>query len=899
MTAQQKIRDLTEDEIAQALSYLSPHDRDTWVKMSFAIKSELGDGGFETWDSWSRGAGDDYNEASARHVWKSGKVGGKVTIATLVWEAQQQGFKLEAPEDAKLDEEQAEERKRVRAEARAKSAKEERERRAAALVQAEAIWAGAAPATAHPYLTKKQVQSYDLRVGQWPLRKKTGEVYGMADNVLLIPMRNAKGQLTSLQGVYDRMPTGYTQGKTYLKDGEKSGSWFMIGQITEGCKIAFCEGYATGATIHELTGWTVIVCFDRGNLTTVAEQIRPNTPGIEMVICADNDQYHGEGKTNDGVLDARRAGAAIGAKVLIPQFANLEGEPTDFNDLYAREGKDETLFQLGFEPAKPKTIEAANDNDPFYPLGYNRGEYFYLVTGTKQITKLTASQHSKAHMMQLAPLSYWMTEFPAKTGVSWDTAADEFMRACEARGVFSPDVIRGRGAWLDQGRTVFHFGSHLWVDGSLMAVTAIKSKYVYEMDMPINSQADTPLSDADGQMLVDTAKRFRWSKPASAALLAGFVALAPLCGALRWRPHCWITGGAGCGKTTVLNDFAHYLLGGKDIFAQGNSTEAGIRQTLGSDALPVLFDESEQNNEREVGRVQNVLSLIRQASTESAAKTLKGTAGGDAQQFITRSMFLLSSIQVGMKHQADLERLTVLALRPKREDTDAAENWNNLKEQLHLIQRDSELPGRLFTRSLSLLPTTLKNIGTFVDAASRKFGSVREGDQYGTLLAGCWSLMSSRLATPAEAAALIESFEWDEFRENIEVDESTKALGALLEAQIRIGGGTGSATVYEIVKAATGAVTAGVALTYCDADATLQRYGMRVVGDDLLLSNNSHSLVDLLKGTPYGADWRGQLLRVPGVRRFEKTARFNGTASKCVAVPLGPIIGMKREGAPF
>lgn len=897
MTAQQKIRDLTEDEIAQALSYLSPTDRGTWVKMCFAIKAELGDDGFDIWDNWSR-QDSEYSESAARWTWKSGKVGGKVTIATLVWEAQQNGFKLEAPEAAKLDEQQAEERKRVRAEARAKSAKEERERKAAALIQAEAIWQAAQPTAVHPYLTRKQVHAYGLRIGQWPLRNRAGEVYGQAPGVLLIPMRNAKGQLTSLQCVFDQLPKGYTEGKSYLKDGEKSGSWFMIGQITEGCKIALCEGYATGATIHELTGWTVLVCFDRTNLLTVAEQIRPNTPGVEIVICADNDQYHGEGKTNDGVLDAKRAGNAIGAKVLVPQFASLEGEPTDFNDLYAREGKDDTLFQLGYSVPKPKAPEAANDNDPFYPLGYDRGFYFYLVTGTKQLCKLSASQHSKAHMMQLAPLDYWNMEYPAKSGPAWDVAADELMRACEARGVFSADVIRGRGAWLDEGRTVFHFGSHLWVDGTEMAVTRIRSRYVYEMDRSINSQADTALTDSEGQMLVDVAKQFRWSKPASAALLAGFVALAPLCGALKWRPHIWITGGAGCGKTTVLNEYVHTMMGGKDIFAQGNSTEAGIRQTLGSDALPVLFDESEQNNEREAGRVQNVLSLIRQASTESAAKTLKGTAGGDAMHFITRSMFCLSSIMVGMKHQADLERLTVLALRPKREDTDAASNWDKLKEQLHLIQRDSEMPARLFTRALNLLPTTLKNIGTFVDAASRKFGSVREGDQYGTLLAGCWSLMSSKLATPAEAAALIESFEWDEFRENIEVDESTKALGALLEAQIRVGGGS-SATVYEIVRASTGAVTAGVPLTMADAEATLARYGMRVLNDDLLLSNNSHSLVELLHGTPYGADWRGQLLRVPGVRRHEKAVRFNGQASKCVAVPLGSIMDRKREGAPF
>jgi hypothetical protein len=43
------------------------------------------------------------------------------------------------------------------------------------------------------------------------------------------------------------------------------------------------------------------------------------------------------------------------------------------------------------------------------------------------------------------------------------------------------------------------------------------------------------------------------------------------------------------------------------------------------------------------------------------------------------------------------------------------------------------MPARLFKRSLDLLPLTLENIKVFVEAASRKFGSVREGDQYGNV----------------------------------------------------------------------------------------------------------------------------------------------------------------------
>lgn len=886
-TAQQQnaLPDLTEKDIADALSFIDPDcDRETWFRMAMAVKHELGDSGFVIWDSWSN-RGQSYNEKAAQHTWKSVKshgARGTVTIGTLVHEAMQAGFKFEGRQQ--LSEHEAAERARKREEARKQSMVEERQRQADAAQAANEIWTAAQDCQVHPYLVRKGVKAHGLRIGSWPLRNKYGELYGSAENTLLIPIRNARGDITSLQGIFSVLPYGFDNDKSYLKDGQKSGSWHMLGKIGDGGTIALVEGYATGASIRDITGWCVLVCFDRANLSTVAEIIRPNAQGQRIVVCADNDQFT---DGNPGVTDAKRAAAAVMGEVRVPEFVDLDGKPTDWNDLHQREGADEARRQLGIT-SKP-TKAAANDNVPFVALGYNRGEYYYLASGTRQITRLAASSHSKTNLIQLAPLSWWSMEFPSKQGISWEMAADAMMRDCEARGVFSPDIIRGRGAWLDEGRVVFHFGDQLSVDGELQPVTSILSRHVYEMDRGLPSTEDVPpLSDEDGQRLVEIATKFRWTKPASAALLAGWAALAPLCGALRWRPHIWITGGAGCGKTTVLNDYVHRLMGGMDIFAQGNSTEAGIRQELGSDALPVLFDESEQNNDREASRVQNVLSLIRQASSESGARTLKGTAGGEAMHFMVRSMFCLSSIQVGMKHQADFERLTVLALRPKREDDQAADNWRQLKEHLHWLTRDETLAARLFRRSLELLPVTVQNIGTFVDAAARKFGSVREGDQYGTLLAGCWSMTSCGLATPQEAAEYLDMFEWEEYRENLDADESTKALVALMEAQVRTNLGT--ASVYEVARAARGEQVRGIGLSSEEADGVLQRYGMRVVRDDLLLSNNSHALSDLLKSTPYAADIRGQLLRVAGVRRHEKSARFSGAVSKCLAIPMSIIM---------
>ncbi|CAN7774656.1 hypothetical protein [Paraburkholderia hospita] len=444
--------------------------------------------------------------------------------------------------------------------------------------------------------------------------------------------------------------------------------------------------------------------------------------------------------------------------------------------------------QVPAAPApKGETIDRPTDNRYFRILGYKGDKYFLFHNESKQVKERTERELSERFLLGIAPLNWWELHFSGgkQGGINNRAAVNFIMRECYAEGVYDNNRRRGRGAWEDDGRAVFHHGGRLTVDGETVELEDIKSRFAYGIDIALPEPADEPLSDEDGQKLFKLATQFRWTMPGSAALLAGFAMLAPICGALKWRPHIWLTGGAGCGKSTVLNEYVFPLMNGTSLFAQGNSSEAGVRQWLKNDARPVLFDESESNEDGDIRRIQNVLSLIRQASTESEARTLKGTAGGEAMSFHIRSMFCLASIQVAIKHQADVERLTVMSLRPKREDENAAENWQKLKDDLYEIKRDKTLAARLMRRTLNMLPTIQKNIDVFATAAAKRFGSQRDGDQYGTLLAGCWSMMCSDVATIEQAEQMINGFDWSEHRdEDDKGDESTTALGELLGARI-------------------------------------------------------------------------------------------------------------------
>lgn len=833
----------------------------------------------------------------------------------------------------------------------------ERKRRAEAQAQAQAIWDAASDCEGqgHVYLKRKGVRSHGLRVGPWTkINEETGEVWTVTPAALLVPIRDAKKTIHSMQAIYPKKVGG--RDKDFLKHGPKEGLFYSFGKpqtVDVGGQqrmvIMIGEGYATLASAHECTGHAAIVAFDAGNLLPVAKVIRARFPDACLVFLADNDQWTGptpknpHTPENPGLTKAREAAKAVGGLVAVPPFAHSlgvadsEGKvsgPTDFNDLFQLQGADavrqvidDTLnppVLAAPEPVEvppwedapadveaapqapalvaplaaplPPPVSGADDVGPiknphFTVLGYNRGTYYFFLHGQGQIKEMSASGMSELGLIEIAGLNWWEDAFPGERSKIDTKAAAEFLiRTAEKRGIYDPSRSRGRGAWVDDGRMVYHHGGYLSVDGKATDITRIKSRYVYELEMSLPDPSETAMTSDEGEALLDLAAGFRWSKPGSAALLAGWVALAPMCGALRWRPHIWITGGAGCGKSTVLNDFVHHLLDGLSEFAQGNSSEAGIRQTLGSHALPVLFDESESNEEADARRIQNVLSLIRQASTETKAKTMKGTAGGSSMSFLTRSMFCLASIQVALKQQADVERLSVLSLRSKHEDKDPAKTWQRISQAINAMKADLTLPARLFRRSIDLLPTTLRNVGVFSAAAAQVFGSQRDGDQYGTLLAGAWSLISTELVTHDQAMEMINRYDWSEHHERHGTDESVRALQSLMEAHVRVKSGI-ELTVFELVKAAYGVSTEHVDVNQQTADAILQRYGMKLDGDRLLLSNDSNELRRLMKDTTFAADYRGVLLRVPGADRHgNKATRFSGVPSKCISLPLAPIV---------
>jgi putative DNA primase/helicase len=539
---------------------------------------------------------------------------------------------------------------------------------------------------------------------------------------------------------------------------------------------------------------------------------------------------------------------------------------------------------------QPREIPASA---PFVCLGFDQGVFYYQPSSTGQVTPLSRGSHTGTNLIQLAPISYWETCHPSKNGVDWLSAASALFERQAAVGIFSPDRIRGRGAWWDAGRSILHLGDRLLVDGNPCPISKLPtSKFHYQrlgsIDLP---EQLNPLTDNEGAELLDLADRFHWEVPASGLLLAGWIALAPICGALQWRPHVWLTASAGSGKSAILDRFIGTLIESLALFPEGNTTEAFIRQELRADAIPVVFDEAESNEKADRQRIQNILSLARVSSSSGRGVIGKGSSDGTAQRFTIRSMFLLCSISTALKQGADQSRFAQLTLRnpsflPKPE---RAAHWSALDADITRLCT-TELGHRLLLRMVRQIPIIRDSVAVFRRAAADRFDSQRQGDQYGTLLAGAWSLMNSKPATIEDAYQLIDSNKWEAYQEQVEADEE-RCLQHILQQQVRVEGDRGNTynrTIWELVELAR-ATSASMEIGQAAAEAHLGRIGVKTEGDRLMISNTAKGLRKILEGTPWTDCWPTVLNRLPGALK-PGVVRFKGLngVSRAVSLPISP-----------
>lgn len=187
---------------------------------------------------------------------------------------------------------------------------EQHQRQQAAAEYAARLWRDARRADpGHPYLFAKGCRAHTLR---------------QRGGALLVPL-SRDGVLVNLQRIY------LDGSKRFLSGGMVKGCCSTLGAITAGQPLYICEGWATGASIHEETGAAVACAMNAGNLLDVGRRLQRRHPDAVLIVAGDDDR---QTEGNPGRTSAIKAAAALGCGLVLPEWpANAPATLSDFNDL--------------------------------------------------------------------------------------------------------------------------------------------------------------------------------------------------------------------------------------------------------------------------------------------------------------------------------------------------------------------------------------------------------------------------------------------------------------------------------------------------------------------------------------------------------------------------------------
>ena len=684
---------------------------------------------------------------------------------------------------------------------------------------------------------------------------------------LLVPTRTIDGGLAGLQRIF---PDG---AKKFLPGQEVRGTFFQIGDVRE--TIYVCEGFATAATIHEATSEAVFCAFNSGNLSVVCSLLKAKYPDCAFVVCADNDLWtvKPDGTPwNPGREAGEETARLCLGSLVLPVFQDTTTKPTDFNDLMNLEGIEAVRSQLQSVQTEKHFVKS---------LGYRNDSYFYTTSSNKQIVKVSVSGHSKSGLLNLMPLTYWETLYPKKNGgFDVDLATNDLMCAARVKGIFDESLIRGVGVWP----SCINLGDALWIDGKKQPFSANNSKYIYEIGRAIPAP-DAPALQKDGTLILQEAvAALPWGRSSCCELFLGWLALAPLAGALQWRPHVWLTGPSGTGKSYIMNNLVHKILPFLQAL-QGSTSEAGLRQKTGTDSVPVIFDEFETDDEKSGDRVKSILELFRQASSETDGQIVKGTPSGNTIEYMPRFCALVSSIRVNLTTEADRNRFTVCELVRGGN----SEQFARVKSTFRKLDREFAL--KLYSRMYSMLPVIRQNIELLSEIIGDQYNQ-RFGQQYGTLLAGYAALNNDGVLSHQEAQAIVANAELEGFADVVEDTDEVECDGHLFNTVVRVETGNGmreytlAGLLQEAMKLTSSPVAPGA--TWLLVKALADR-GICFDHEHVYVASRHPELSKIFRGTKWQGGWAKSLGRIAGsennIQKWMDRRNF-----KCTKIAISSII---------
>jgi hypothetical protein len=567
----------------------------------------------------------------------------------------------------------------------------------------------------------------------------------------------------------------------------------------------------------------------------------------------------------------------------------------------------------------PRVVQVL-ENRNFRCLGYMNGVSYFMSLHSGQVFALTPALMRWNYLFHLAPAEFWLYHFPGpadRNGVirtDWEAVVNALIKATNQVGQYNPENQVGQGTWMDGKRIVFNSGRGLWVEGEgpvrIQDFTGKKNYIVGRFCGMPDFDNPLPADSAEAWELLDILRSLHWAhegRSVSVMNMFGWLAIGPICGVLPWRPHLYLSGERGVGKSWIINNIINKIFRDYGVNVKADSTESGLRNLLNGHAFPLIFDEAEGETVEDRQRMAKIIRLARHSATPGDSVVATGVAGGGGQrQYAIASTFLMCSITPQLTASADFTRFGKAHLTGGLSHYDFIERIKKPADKLLTEEFSRRFMARMIIRSKDM-----KDVSDMIQQGLSSYNmEQRLIDVYGTYLAGAWLLLRDDI--PASGAAAMEwvrkTFDMvDDLMAQVEeVSEDkdhVRLFRALLSTEIKVESlaiGTRSYTVSELVDVITGRYEFEDAVQPVDAVRALAKIGIRVSagskpvdakggGDSLVIHKNSPHIERHLKDTPYAKSYADVMCQGRGVRKGGKkdVVRFPGLgSSRIVIVPL-------------